>query len=81
MTENLTIHEPTSIRRYVSFCYDKIKVGKYLNNFQKYSMFVLTINLHHKNEQVPKLFSLDIVNTKNKKRKYNKGIINQELQK
>lgn len=53
--ENLTIHKPATIRRYVGFSYNKVKIRKNLHDFEKYSMFVSTINLqNHKPEWVPK---------------------------
>jgi hypothetical protein len=42
---SITIHKPTTIRRYVSFGYDEVQISKDLYNFKKYSMFVSTINL------------------------------------
>jgi len=46
--KSITIHEPSTIRGYVSFGYDKVQISEDLYNFKKFSMFVSTVNLYHK---------------------------------
>lgn len=50
----VTIHEPASIRRNISFSNDKVKISKDLNNFQKYSMFISTVHLQDRDEDEPR---------------------------